>query len=216
KTEVIVEELGFDYLGPIDGHNITLLMSSFSFAREVKKPILVHVLTKKGKGYPPAESNPTKFHGVSGFDPDTGEIPITSGIAYTQVFGDTLLKIAKENPLITVVTAAMLDGTGLDDFAKEFPGRFFDVGIAEEHSVIFAAGLAKGGFRPVCAIYSTFLQRSYDQLFHDVCLQNLPVVFCLDRAGIAGDDGPTHNGVFDIAYLRHLPNMTIMAPMDGQ
>lgn len=216
KTEVIVEELGFSYLGPIDGHNITLLMSALSFAKELKKPIMVHVLTKKGKGYSFAEKDPTAFHGVPGFDIATGKVSGSSrSRSYTQVFGDVMLRLGEEKSNIVAVTAAMLDGTGLDDFAREFPERFFDVGIAEEHSVIFAAGLAKGGLRPVCAIYSTFLQRSYDQLFHDVCLQNLPVVFCLDRAGIVGDDGPTHNGVFDIAYLRHLPNMTVMAPMNG-
>ncbi|MFA5097431.1 MAG: 1-deoxy-D-xylulose-5-phosphate synthase [Candidatus Margulisiibacteriota bacterium] len=216
KTEVIVEELGFNYLGPIDGHNITLLMSALSFAKELKKPIMVHVLTKKGKGYSFAEKDPTAFHGVPGFDIATGKVSRSSGSrSYTQVFGDAMLCLGKENSKIVAVTAAMLDGTGLEDFSREFPDRFFDVGIAEEHSVIFAAGLAKGGLRPVCAIYSTFLQRSYDQLFHDVCLQDLPVVFCLDRAGIVGDDGPTHNGVFDMAYLRHLPNMSVMAPMDG-
>ncbi|MCX5748727.1 MAG: 1-deoxy-D-xylulose-5-phosphate synthase [Candidatus Saganbacteria bacterium] len=215
QTEVIVEEFGIQYLGPIDGHNITLLMSALSFAKEVQRPILLHILTKKGKGYPPAEKNPTKFHGVAAFDVKTGE-PLVKSLpaTYTEIFGKTVLRLGLKDPNIVAVTAAMVEGTGLDEFAKAYPDRFYDVGIAEEHSVIFAAGLAKGGMVPVCAIYSTFLQRSYDQIFHDVCLQNLHVVFCMDRAGVVGDDGPTHNGVFDLAYMRHLPNMVVMAPKD--
>lgn len=215
QTEIIVEELGFQYLGPIDGHNITLLMSALSFAKDVKRPILLHVLTKKGKGYKPAEENPTKFHGLSPFNIETGE-PLSAVVdqTYSDVFGETVESLAKSDGSIVAVTAAMVDGTGLDSFASSHPEKFFDVGIAEEHAIVYAAGLAKGGMTPVCAIYSTFLQRAYDEIFHDVCLQNLHVVFCLDRAGIVGDDGPTHNGVFDMAYLRHLPNITVMAPKD--
>ena len=214
QTEVIVEELGFQYLGPVDGHNTTLLMSALSFAKESKKPILLHVITKKGKGYAPAEKDPTKYHGATPFYIETGEFRSAPMQSYSDVFGGTLVELAEDNKKIVAVTAAMLDGTGLEEFAKRFPSRFFDVGIAEEHAVVFAGGLAKGGLKPVVAIYSTFLQRSYDQIFHDVCLQDLPVIFCLDRAGIVGDDGPTHNGVFDMAYLRHLPNMVLMSPKD--
>ncbi len=214
QAEVIVEELGLQYLGPIDGHNTTLLMSALSFAREAKKPILLHVITKKGKGYAPAEKDPTKYHGASPFYIETGEFKASSPRTYSDVFGRTMAELAETDEKIVAVTAAMLEGTGLDEFTKKFPERFFDVGIAEEHAVVFAGGLAKGGFKPVVAIYSTFLQRSYDEIFHDICLQNLPVVFCLDRSGIVGDDGPTHNGVFDMAYLRHLPNMVLMAPKD--
>jgi len=215
QTEVIVEEFGIQYLGPIDGHNITLLMSALSFAGEINRPILLHILTKKGKGYAPAEKDPTRYHGAAPFDIRTGE-PLNKvfDLTYTEVFGRTVMGLAEERPEIIAVTAAMVEGTGLDDFSKKYPPRFYDTGIAEEHAIIFAAGLAKGGMVPVCAIYSTFLQRSYDQIFHDVCLQNLHVVFCMDRAGIVGDDGPSHNGVFDMAYLRHLPNMTVMAPKD--
>lgn len=214
QTEVIVEELGFQYLGPIDGHNITLLMSALSFAKEIKKPIFIHILTKKGKGYEPAENNPTTFHGTSPFDVKTGKALQVPGRTFTDVFGSTIMKLAASNDRIMAVTAAMLEGTGLEEFSSKYPERFVDVGIAEEHSVIFAGGLAKGGLIPVCAIYSTFMQRSYDQIFHDVCLQGHHVVFCLDRAGIVGDDGPTHNGVFDMAYMRHLPNMVLMSPKD--
>ncbi len=214
QTEVIVEELGFQYLGPIDGHNITLLMSALSFAKEAKRPILVHVVTKKGKGYKFSEQNPTKYHGVFPFDINTGDFVANGQLTYSDVFGKSLIDLALKNEKIVAVTAAMLDGTGLEEFAKKFPDRFFDVGIAEEHAVVFAAGLAKAGLKPFVAIYSTFLQRSYDEIFHDVCLQNLPVVFCLDRAGIVGDDGPTHNGVFDLSYLRHFPNIVVMAPKD--
>lgn len=214
KTEVIVEELGFRYLGPIDGHNTTLLMSALSFAKEAKGPILLHVLTKKGKGYPPAEKDPTKYHGAQPFDIVTGQFRSEPARTYSDVFGGSMTDLARTDDRIVAVTAAMVDGTGLEEFAKKYPSRFFDVGIAEEHAVVFAAGLAKGGMKPVVAIYSTFLQRSYDEIFHDVCLQGLPVVFCLDRAGIVGDDGPTHNGVFDLAYLRHLPGMVLMAPKD--
>lgn len=212
---VIIEELGLRYLGPIDGHNIPLLISTLQYAKEVKGPVIVHVLTKKGKGYSPSEADPTKFHGIAPFKIETGELTSKSDKpTYTQVFGKTIAQLAEKNEKIVAITAAMLDGTGLEVFAKKFPERLFDVGIAEEHAVTFAGGLAKAGYRPVVAIYSTFLQRAYDEILHDVCLQNLPVVFAVDRAGIVGEDGATHNGIFDIAFLRSMPNMTIMAPKD--
>jgi len=215
KVGVIFEELGFKYLGPIDGHNIPLLMSTLHYAKEVKIPVLIHILTKKGKGYPPAEADPTKFHSAPPFDVATGEIKKKkTQKTYTSVFSKAILRLAEEDPKIIGITAAMLDGTGLEDFAKKFPERVFDVGIAEEHGITYAAGLASQGFKPVAAIYSTFLQRAYDQIIHDVCLNKFPVVFCLDRAGIVGEDGPTHNGVFDIAYLRSIPNIVVMAPKD--
>ncbi|MBU0672824.1 MAG: 1-deoxy-D-xylulose-5-phosphate synthase, partial [Candidatus Margulisbacteria bacterium] len=215
KVDVIFEELGFKYFGPIDGHNIPLIMSILHHARDVEGPVLVHVITKKGKGYPPAEKDPSRFHGTGPFNIKTGE-PVNgqSKLTYTKVFGQTLAKLGEREPRIIGVTAAMIDGTGLEDFARKFPKRFFDVGIAEEHAITFAAGLAISGYRPVAAIYSSFLQRAYDQIIHDVCLQNLPVVFCLDRAGLVGEDGPTHHGLFDLAYLRLIPNMTVMAPKD--
>ncbi|WP_458250641.1 1-deoxy-D-xylulose-5-phosphate synthase [Geobacter anodireducens] len=213
---MLFEALGFDYIGPIQGHNLPQLLEVFENARGLDGPVVVHVMTTKGKGYAPAETNPSAFHGVGPFDVATGKT--TGGkpgaASYTGIFGDTLAQLARENEKIVAITAAMPDGTGLTGFAKEFPERFFDVGIAEQHAVTFAAGLAAEGFRPVTAIYSTFLQRAYDQVFHDVCLQNLPVVFALDRGGVVGDDGPTHHGVFDLSYLRHLPGMTLMAPKD--
>lgn len=215
KVDVIFEELGFKYFGPIDGHNIPLVISTLQHVREIPGPVLVHVLTKKGKGYPPAEKNPTLFHGIGPFEVETGKPLNGNGkITYTGTFGKTMVKLAEKNPKIVGITAAMLDGTGLDEFSQKYPERFFDVGIAEEHAVEFAAGLAISGFRPVAAIYSTFLQRAYDQIVHDVCQQNLPVIFCVDRAGIVGEDGPTHHGLFDMAYLRSIPKMTIMAPKD--
>ena len=179
-------------------------------------PVLVHVHTKKGRGYLPAEIEPDKFHGVGTFDVISGQVKKAEGAppTYTEVFGQTLVKLAAENPNITAITAAMPGGTGLKVFAEKFPNRYFDVGIAEEHAVTLAAGMAAAGKRPVAAIYSTFAQRAYDQLLHDVCLQNLPVTLCLDRAGLVGDDGPTHHGVFDLSYLRMMPNMTVMAPKD--
>lgn len=212
---MLFEELGFTYLGPIDGHNLRLLCQVLERARGLSGPVLVHVYTKKGKGYPLAEKNPDKFHGVGPFNLETGE-PLTSGcvLTYTQVFGSYLVQLARENPRIVAITAAMPDGTGLTEFAQEFPERFFDVGIAEQHAVTLAAGLARGGFRPVIAIYSTFLQRAYDQIIHDVALQELPVVFVLDRGGLVGEDGETHQGIFDLSYLRHIPGMIIMAPKD--
>ncbi len=212
---VIIEELGIRYLGPIDGHNIPLLIGTLQYAKEVKGPIVVHVHTKKGKGYNPSEADPTKFHGIAPFNIETGKVISKSDVpTYTSVFGKTLTKLAERNDKIVAVTAAMLDGTGLDEFYRAYPNRLFDVGIAEEHAVTFSAGLAKAGFKPVVAVYSTFLQRAYDEILHDVCLQNLPVVFAIDRAGIVGEDGATHNGIFDIAYLRHIPDLTLMAPKD--
>jgi 1-deoxy-D-xylulose-5-phosphate synthase len=213
---MLFEALKFNYLGPVKGHRLDHLIETFNNVKNLRGPILVHVLTTKGKGYQPAETDPTGFHGLGRFDPDTGvatksvsEIP-----SYTEIFGDTMVRLARENPKIVAITAAMPDGTGLVDFREQFPQRFFDVGICEQHAVTFAAGLAVEGIRPVAAIYSTFLQRAYDQVLHDVCLQNLPVVFALDRGGIVGEDGETHQGLFDLSYLRHLPNLVVMAPKD--
>jgi len=214
---VLFEELGFKYVGPIDGHNIPQLIETLHNVRDnIDRPTLIHVITKKGKGYEIAEKNTVQFHGPPPFSIDTGEwIVQENGIpSYTKVFGNTLIRLAEENEKIVALTAAMCSGTGLDSFCSRFPSRFFDVGIAEQHAVTHAAGLAIEGFKPIVTVYSSFLQRAYDQVFHDVCLQNLPVVFVLDRAGLVGDDGPTHHGVFDFAYLRHLPNMVIMAPKD--
>ncbi len=212
---VIIEELGIRYLGPIDGHNIPLIIGTLQYAKEVKGAVVVHILTKKGKGYKPSEADPTKFHGIAPFKVETGEVISRSDVpTYTSIFGKTIVKLAEGNKRIAAITAAMLDGTGLEEFARVHPKRIFDVGIAEEHAVTFSAGLARSGFRPVVAIYSTFLQRAYDEIVHDVCLQNLPVVFAIDRAGIVGEDGATHNGIFDMAYLRHMPNMVVMAPKD--
>ncbi len=212
----IFAEMGFTYVGPLDGHNLRLLREVFSEIRMMDGPVLVHVHTKKGRGYLPAEIEPDKFHGVGTFDVISGQVKKAEGAppTYTEVFGQTLVKLAAENPNITAITAAMPGGTGLKVFAEKFPNRYFDVGIAEEHAVTLAAGMAAAGKRPVAAIYSTFAQRAYDQLLHDVCLQNLPVTLCLDRAGLVGDDGPTHHGVFDLSYLRMMPNMTVMAPKD--
>lgn len=215
KVDVIFEELGFKYFGPVDGHNIPLLMSTLHHAREIPGPVLVHVLTKKGKGYRHAEAEPTRFHGSPPYFIEDGKVRTNGkGLSYTSIFGSTLFKIAEKNKKVLAVTAAMIDGTGLNEFSEKLPERFFDVGIAEEHAVVFSAGLARGGFKPVVAVYSTFLQRAYDEIIHDVCLQNLPVVFALDRAGIVGEDGATHNGIFDMAYLRTIPNLVVMAPKD--
>lgn len=211
---MLFEELGFTYFGPIDGHNLEELEEVLKNARKAKEPVLVHVVTRKGKGYPPAEKNPDKFHGVGPFDIATGETPASAVPSYTDVFGETLVKLAEKDEDIVAITAAMPSGTGLNRFAARFPERFFDVGIAEEHAVTMAAGMAVEGLKPVVAIYSTFLQRAYDQILHDVCLQELPVVFALDRAGLVGEDGATHQGVFDFSYLRHIPNMIVMAPKD--
>ncbi len=212
---IIFEELGYQYVGPVDGHNIDMLLETFDNVRFMNKPVLVHVFTTKGKGYEFAENSPTKFHGVGAFKIETGISEKKSNIpTYTQVFSDAIIKIAKENSKIVAITAAMPSGTGLEKFSKEFPDRCFDVGISEQHGVTFAAGLSTQGFIPVVAIYSTFLQRAYDMIVHDVALQNLHVIFAIDRAGIVGEDGPTHHGLFDISYLRHIPNMVLMAPKD--
>ena len=212
----LFEELGFEYVGPLEGHRLDRLITMLRNVKEHNRPVLVHVLTKKGKGYPPAEQEPTKFHGIGPFDAITGAVAVDpSGIpSYTEVFGQTMIALSRENPKVVAITAAMCSGTGLDAYAKEFPQKFFDVGIAEQHGVTFAAGLATEGIIPVVAIYSTFLQRAYDQVLHDVCLQKLPVVLALDRGGIVGDDGATHNGIFDFSYLRSIPNLIVMAPKD--
>lgn len=215
---VFFEELGFKYLGPIDGHDIKKLENVIKRAKEYNGyPVLIHVITVKGKGYSIAEDKPDKFHGVSPFFIETGELKVKSSKkTYSEVFGDTLTELAANNERIVAVSAAMAEGTGLAGFASKYNNRFFDVGIAEQHAVTFSAGLAAGGYRPVFAVYSTFLQRAYDQVLHDVCMQKLPVVFAIDRAGIVGSDGETHQGVFDISYLRHIPNITVMSPKDGK
>ncbi|MCD6362375.1 MAG: 1-deoxy-D-xylulose-5-phosphate synthase [Armatimonadetes bacterium] len=213
--EMLFEHLGFTYLGPIDGHNIEDMIDILSQAVRLPGPVMVHAVTCKGKGYTPAEENPRRFHSAAPFDPESGAAKGKSGRPkYSSVFGETLAELGGRDDSIVAITAAMLDGTGIERFNQRFPQRTFDVGLAEEHAVVFAAGLAAAGMRPVVAVYSTFLQRAYDQIIHDVCLQNLPVVFALDRAGLVGDDGPTHHGVFDLSYLRHIPNMTVMAPAD--
>ena len=210
---MIFEELGLTYFGPVDGHNIAALKDALQQAARMRGPTLVHVLTEKGKGYRYAEASPERFHGIGPFDKKNG-VPRSkkSGPSYTEVFGRTMLKAAAENPRIVAITAAMAGGTGLSSFAEKYPRRFFDVGIAEQHAAGLAAALAAGGLRPVVAIYSTFLQRAYDQLIHDICLQRLPVLFAVDRAGIVGEDGETHQGIFDLSFLRTMPQMTIMAP----
>ena len=212
----LFEEMGFTYIGPIDGHNIELLLEVLEQAKLMDGPLLIHVRTKKGKGYLPAEIEPDKFHGIGKFNMTTGAVIKKTGMppTYTDVFGQALLDLADQNDDIVAITAAMPSGTGLKRFSKVFPKRFFDVGIAEQHAMTLAAGLAAAGKQPVIVLYSTFAQRAYDQMLHDVCLQNLPVVLCLDRAGVVGEDGPTHHGVFDISYLRSMPNLTIMAPKD--
>lgn len=211
---IFFERLGFRYFGPIDGHDLPYLISVFQQVKELKGPILVHVYTVKGKGYRPAEEDATKFHGLGRFDPKTGTPVKAEGPTYSEAFGRSLAELAEERERVVAITAAMKDGTGLKYFAERFPERFYDVGIAEAHAVVFAAGLAAAGMRPVAAIYSTFLQRALDPIIHDVALQKLPVVFAIDRAGIVGDDGPTHNGTFDLIYLRMVPDMVVMAPKD--
>jgi 1-deoxy-D-xylulose-5-phosphate synthase len=213
---LLFEELGFKYVGPLPGHKIESLIENLRNIKQLRGPILLHIITTKGKGYPPAEKDPVTFHGVGPFIPDSGEILHQKAgcLSYTEVFGKTMVKLAREIPCLVGITAAMPQGTGLDAFAAEFPERFYDVGIAEQHGITFAAGLAVEGFIPVVAIYSTFMQRAYDQILHDVCLQNLPVVLALDRGGIVGADGPTHQGLFDFSYLRHIPNLVVMAPKD--
>ncbi len=212
----LFEQLGFSYVGPIDGHKLEELIQTLENITHMDGPILMHVVTKKGKGFLPAEDNPHVYHGVGPFDPVTGEVKKGSSgpPSYTSVFGKTLTDLAAEDDRIVAITAAMPEGTGLNAFAERFPERFFDVGIAEQHAVTFAAGMATQGLKPFLAIYSTFLQRAYDNVLHDVCLQNLPVTFALDRGGLVGADGPTHHGVFDFSYLRHIPNMVFMVPRD--
>ena len=211
---VIFEELGLKYYGPIDGHDIPTLIRTFEFLKAQNRPVLLHVLTEKGKGFEPAIQKQKKFHGLGPYDPETGETKPLTQRTYSEVFADTLVKLAGLNDKVVAITAAMPSGTGLDRFQAHHAGKYFDVGIAEEHAVLFAAGMAAKGLKPFCAIYSTFLQRAFDQIVHDVCLQNLPVVFCMDRGGLSGDDGPTHHGLFDISYLRSIPNMVHMSPKD--
>ena len=207
------EDMGITYLGPVDGHDIKALYRTLKEAQRMNHAVLVHVLTEKGKGYAPAEKNPSKFHGISPFDIETGEtIEVKVKDTYTDVFGKVMCKVGEQNDKVVAITAAMKDGTGLVHFGRKYPDRFFDVGIAEEHAVTFAAGLAAAGLKPVFAVYSAFLQRGYDQIVHDVCMQNLPVVFAIDRAGLVGSDGETHQGAYDIAYLNHIPNMTLLSP----
>jgi len=215
----IFVDLGFDYFGPIDGHNIQTLTETLQNIRNVEGPVLLHVITEKGKGFEPASANPERYHSAGNFKMHNGKMKETpkdpKQVSYTKVFGKTIIELAEANKDIVAITAAMPDGTGLDAFGKEFPDRYFDVGICEQHAIGLANGLVAAGLKPVAAIYSTFLQRAFDQVFHDVCLQNNGILLSLDRAGIVGNDGPTHNGVFDIAYLRHLPGITLMAPKDG-
>ncbi|HWC99429.1 MAG TPA: 1-deoxy-D-xylulose-5-phosphate synthase [Candidatus Sulfopaludibacter sp.] len=211
---VIFEELGLKYYGPIDGHDISTLIKTFEFLKKQDRPVLLHVLTQKGRGFEPAMQKQKKFHGLGPYDPETGETKPLGQRTYSEVFADTMVKLANTNPKIVAITAAMPNGTGLDRFQPHHPDKYFDVGIAEEHAVLFAAGLAAKGMKPFCAIYSTFLQRAFDPIVHDVCLQNLPVVFCMDRGGLSADDGPTHHGLFDISYLRGIPNIVHMVPKD--
>lgn len=214
---MLFEDMGLTYIGPIDGHDINQMITAFTSAAKVKEAVLVHVVTKKGRGYKPAELNPSWYHGVDSFDIKTGKNNIEKKDAsYTDIFSDTIIDLAKENEKLVAITAAMPSGTGLSKFMKQYPDRFFDVGIAEEHAVTYAAGLASGGMKPFVAIYSTFLQRAYDQILHDVCISKLPVVFAVDRAGLVGNDGETHQGIFDISYLSHIPSMTLLAPKNKQ
>jgi 1-deoxy-D-xylulose-5-phosphate synthase len=211
---ILFEEFGLEYFGPIDGHNLPLLVETFKFLKAADHPVLLHVLTQKGRGYQPALDGQKKFHGLGPYDPETGLTKPAGQPTFSEVFATTLADLAEKDERIVAITAAMPNGTGLDLFRPRHPKRYFDVGIAEEHAVVFAAGMATRGFRPFCAIYSTFLQRAFDPVIHDVCLQKLPVVFCMDRAGLSGDDGPTHHGLFDIAYLRGIPELVLMAPKD--
>ncbi len=211
---ILFEELGFNYIGPVDGHNLTHLIETLRNVKRLKGPRIVHIITKKGKGYAPAEADPSRFHGVSKFDVATGASIQNGQPTFTDAFGDAMIQLAELDRKVVAVTAAMCLGTGLEKFSQLFSDRFYDIGIAEQHGVTFAAGLACQGLKPFVAIYSTFLQRAYDQVIEDVCLQGLPVVFALDRSGLVGQDGPTHNGSFDISYLRHIPNMVVMSPKD--
>lgn len=213
----IFENMGLYYLGPFDGHDINKMIQVFSTAKKIHGPVVVHIVTEKGHGYKPAVRNPSKFHGIGPFDIASGEVLAKSDKAtYSEIFSQAITSLAKEDKKICAITAAMPDGTGLTKFARWFPDRFFDVGIAEAHAVTFAAGLAAGGMTPVFAVYSSFLQRAYDQILHDVCIQNLHVVLCIDRAGLVGSDGETHQGIFDLSFLSHIPNMSIFAPKNGQ
>jgi 1-deoxy-D-xylulose-5-phosphate synthase len=211
---MLFEEFGLSYYGPVDGHNLPLLIETFKFLKQQNKPVVLHAITQKGRGFQPALEKQKKFHGLGPYDPETGETKPTGQKTYSEIFAESLSKLADGNDKIVAITAAMPNGTALDLFRPKHPTRYFDVGIAEEHAVIFAAGMATKGYKPFCAIYSTFLQRAFDQIVHDVCLQNLPVVFCMDRGGLSGDDGPTHHGLFDISYLRSVPNIIHMVPKD--
>jgi 1-deoxy-D-xylulose-5-phosphate synthase len=210
----LFEEFGISYFGPIDGHNLPLLVETFKFLKQQNKPVVLHAITQKGKGFQPALEKQKKFHGLGPYDAETGETKSAGQKTYSEIFAETLTKLADGNDKVVAITAAMPNGTALDLFRPHHPKRYFDVGIAEEHAVIFAAGMATKGYKPFCAIYSTFLQRAFDPIVHDVCLQNLPVVFCMDRGGLSGDDGPTHHGLFDISYLRSVPNLIHMVPKD--
>ncbi|MCB2308032.1 1-deoxy-D-xylulose-5-phosphate synthase [Clostridium estertheticum] len=209
---MLFENMGITYLGPIDGHDIKEVSKVLKLPKKTDGPVIIHLITKKGKGYKFAEEQPNKFHGVGPFNPSNGELCSSHKESYSEAFGDQIVTLAKENKNIVAITAAMPEGTGLESFSKKFNNRFFDVGIAEQHAVTMAAGMASQGLKPIFAVYSTFLQRAYDQILHDVCIQNLPVIFAIDRAGIVGQDGETHQGIFDLSYLSHIPNMTIMAP----
>jgi 1-deoxy-D-xylulose-5-phosphate synthase len=211
---MLFEEFGLNYFGPIDGHNLPLLIETFKFLKQQNRPVVLHAITQKGKGFQPAIEKQKKFHGLGPYDAQTGETKSAGQKTYSEIFAETLTKLATGNDKVVAITAAMPNGTALDLFRPHHPKRYFDVGIAEEHAVIFAAGMATKGYKPFCAIYSTFLQRAFDQVVHDVCLQNLPVVFCMDRGGLSGDDGPTHHGLFDISYLRSVPNLIHMVPKD--
>jgi 1-deoxy-D-xylulose-5-phosphate synthase len=211
---MIFEEFGLNYYGPVDGHNLQLLIETFKFLKQQNKPVVLHVLTQKGRGFAPAMEQQKKFHGLGAFDPETGATKPAAQKTYSEIFAESLTRLADGNDKVVAITAAMPNGTALDLFRPHHPDRYFDVGIAEEHAVLFAAGMATKGYRPFCAIYSTFLQRAFDQVVHDVALQRLPVVFCMDRGGLSGDDGPTHHGLFDISYLRGVPNLVHMDPKD--
>jgi|UPI00047D591C 1-deoxy-D-xylulose-5-phosphate synthase len=211
---MLFEEFGLSYYGPIDGHNLPLLIETFKFLKQQNKPVVLHAITQKGRGFQPALEKQKKFHGLGPYDPESGETKSAGQKTYSEIFAESLTKLATQNDKVVAITAAMPNGTALDLFRPHHPTRYFDVGIAEEHAVIFAAGMATRGYKPFCAIYSTFLQRAFDPIVHDVCLQNLPVVFCMDRGGLSGDDGPTHHGLFDISYLRSVPNLIHMVPKD--
>ena len=211
---MLFEEFGLSYFGPLDGHNLPLLIETFKYLKQQNRPVVLHAITQKGKGFQPAIEKQKKFHGLGPYDAQTGETKAAGQKTYSEIFAESLTKLATANDKVVAITAAMPNGTALDLFRPHHPKRYFDVGIAEEHAVIFAAGMATKGYKPFCAIYSTFLQRAFDQIVHDVCLQNLPVVFCMDRGGLSGDDGPTHHGLFDISYLRSVPNLIHMVPKD--